>query len=213
MPRATLSITVPERVWVGDLTRRHPESLVRVLSAYTEDDVGVGLAEIESPDIEAILASIQDYDDVQALEVLRRSDEMVLIQFETGTPLLLLPLRDSGVSMELPIEIRDGAVTWHVTAPRDRLSALRDQLQQFDVTYRVEAVHERVEDEPLLTERQRRLVTAAVEAGYYDTPREATLTELANDLGIAKSTASETLHRAEGRIIKEFVDGTVTRHS
>jgi predicted DNA binding protein len=44
-----------------------------------------------------------------------------------------------------------------------------------------------------------------VERGYYDTPRTCTLTELADHLGIAKSTASERLHRAEGAIIRAFV--------
>jgi len=57
----------------------------------------------------------------------------------------------------------------------------------------------------LLTDRQRELLLAAVDAGYYDTPRECSLTDLATELDMAKSTVSETLHRAEGTIIEEFV--------
>jgi len=41
---------------------------------------------------------------------------------------------------------------------------------------------------------------------YYDTQREVSLSELANEFGIAKSTCSEVLHRAEGKIVKEFLD-------
>jgi len=41
---------------------------------------------------------------------------------------------------------------------------------------------------------------------YYDTQREVSLSELANEFGIAKSTCSEVLHRAEGTIVKEFFD-------
>lgn len=47
---------------------------------------------------------------------------------------------------------------------------------------------------------------AAVEAGYYDTPRTCTLTELADEVGLAKSTCSEILHRAEEIIVKEFIE-------
>jgi predicted DNA binding protein len=58
-----------------------------------------------------------------------------------------------------------------------------------------------------LTDRQRWLLHEAMERGYYDTPRRITLVELADELGIAKSTCSETLHRCEGRVMEQFVDG------
>jgi len=57
----------------------------------------------------------------------------------------------------------------------------------------------------VLTERQRRLVSLAAERGYYDTPRECTLTDLADAAGVSKSTASTTLHRAEEQIVKRFL--------
>lgn len=82
-------------------------------------------------------------------------------------PLLLLPARDSGVPLEIPFEINAGRVQWELTAARDRRSALGEQLEAFDIEY----VREHVDEERLLTERQRRLVVAAIEAGYYDTPR------------------------------------------
>ncbi|MFB9804505.1 helix-turn-helix domain-containing protein [Haladaptatus pallidirubidus] len=41
--------------------------------------------------------------------------------------------------------------------------------------------------------------------GYYDTPRECSLTELATSLDVTKGSLSRVLHRAEGRIIKQFM--------
>lgn len=58
-----------------------------------------------------------------------------------------------------------------------------------------------------LTGTQYSLVVRAVELGYYDTPRECSLTDLAEAVGLAKSTVSETLHRAEGKLIKSVVGG------
>lgn len=206
MPHAKLTVTVPERIWIGDLTRRYPDAVVRVLAAFTDEDAGVGLAEIESGSLAALLGDMDDYEDVDGIEVLRQSETTALVQFETTMPLLLLPARDSGVPLEMPVEIRNGSVAWELTAPRERLSALAEQLDNFDIRYRVEYVRDQLHDETLLTDRQRRIVAAAVDAGYYDTPRESSLTELASDLDIAKSTASETLHRAEEAIIKEFLE-------
>jgi predicted DNA binding protein len=57
-----------------------------------------------------------------------------------------------------------------------------------------------------LTERQREVLFEAVDRGYYDVPRETTLTEVADRVGIAKSTCSEVLQRVERTIVREFVD-------
>jgi predicted DNA binding protein len=92
-----------------------------------------------------------------------------------------------------------------VTAPQERLSTLAEQLDNFGIRYRVEYVRDQLHDESLLTDRQRRVVAAAVEAGYYDTPRDCSLTELADDLDIAKSTASETIRRATDRVVAQFL--------
>jgi hypothetical protein len=211
MPHAKLTVTIPERVWVGDLSRRFPDAIVRVLAAFPNDRAGIGLAQIEADDLKAVLCALQEYEDLTDVCLLQEVETNALVQFETTLPLLLLPARDSGVPLEMPIEIIDGTVEWDLTAPRERLSELSTQLDQFDITYRVEYVRERVEQEQLLTERQRRLLTAGIEAGYYDTPRETSLTQLAEDVGVAKSTASETLHRAEEKIIKEYLDSLDAR--
>jgi len=206
MPRAKLTLTVPAEVWLGELTRLYPDATFRVLAALSDDvDAGVGLAEVIAEDVSAVLSEMAAYEDVTDIDRLQEEDGTVLIRFRTTMPLLLFPARDSGIPLEMPFEISDGEAVWELTAPQDRLSALGEQLDQFDIGYTVDYIHQHVTDEPLLTDRQRRLVVEAVEAGYYDTPRESSLTELADRLDIAKSTASETLHRAEEQVVKEYV--------
>ncbi|QSG11253.1 Transcriptional regulator, contains HTH domain [Halapricum desulfuricans] len=206
MPRAKLTLTVPEEVWLGELARLYPDATFRVLAALSDDvDAGVGLAEVVAEDTSAVLSKMAGYEDVTDIDRLQEEDGKVLIRFRTTMPLLLFPARDSGIPLEMPFEISDGEAVWEVTAPQDRLSALGEQLDQFDIGYTVDYIHQHVTEEPLLTDRQRRLVVKAVEAGYYDTPRESSLTELAVEVDIAKSTASETLHRAEEQIVKEYV--------
>lgn len=211
MPHARLTITLPDGVWVRDVSTAHPDALFRVLAALPSEQTGIGLVAISAADPVAIVRAMEAHDAVTSLEVLGTHGEEALIQFETDAPLLLFPARESGVPLEPPIEIRDGAATLDVTASQERLSALGDQLRAFGLSFGVEYVHQSLEAEPLLTDTQRRLVTAAVDCGYYDTPRDCTLTELAETVGIAKSTASETLHRAESGIVKEYVEGLPDR--
>jgi len=206
MPLAKLRLTIPESVWIGDLTRQYPDTEFRILAALSDEQAGVALAEITSPDPDLLLESMDEYEAVESVELLKRTERDVLVQFETTMPLLLLPARDSGVPLEMPFEVQDGTAVWEVTAPSERLSELGSQLETFGISFTVEYVQQRLSDQQLLTDRQRRIVLTAIDAGYYDTPRDCSLTELADRLDIAKSTASETLHRAEGKIIKRFAE-------
>lgn len=56
-----------------------------------------------------------------------------------------------------------------------------------------------------LPPEQRRAVEAAVERGFYETPRETSVTELAAALDLPRSTLSYRLRRAEARMAKAFV--------
>jgi predicted DNA binding protein len=212
MPRATLTLTLPEVVWIGGLSRRHPETRFRVLAAMADGGTGVGLTEVTGGDLDAVLDEMRAEDAVVRLDVLQRREETALIQFETTVPLLLEPLRESGVPLETPFDIVDGSLTWEVTAPHERLSALGERLEAAGVPFTLDRLRQRVDDGSLLTDRQAAVLQTAVERGYYDTPRECTLTELADALGVAKSTCSETLHRAEETVIKRFVERREHEH-
>ena len=41
MPRATLSLRLPERVWISALSKRYPDAKFTVLAAMPADDAGV----------------------------------------------------------------------------------------------------------------------------------------------------------------------------
>ena len=206
MTQATIAVTVPESVWVSEVTRAHPEATVRVLAAVPGNESGFALVRISAPNVPEVVEEMNDHAQITELSLIQWSDDEVTVHFETTAPLLLFSARESGIPIELPVEIRDGEATITVTGSRDRLSALTTQLEGFGFEYRIEQVGERRHERQLLSERQLELVTTAVDCGYYDTPRRCSLTDLADHLGIAKSTCSETLHRAEETIVKRFVD-------
>lgn len=210
MPRAELHLTVPDDVWIGELSRRYPEALFSVLSALPDQGSGVGLVEITSEHLPTLLEAVRGYESVTNLDVLSHHGETALLQFETTSPLLLTAVQDSGIPLEMPFDLVDGEATWEITAPQDALSTLGRQLEEFGIPFHVERIEQTVQPDQLLTDTQRALLTTAVELGYYDTPRECSLTELADEMGLAKSTCSETLHRAEERVVKAFLDGAAS---
>ncbi|MFC7165492.1 helix-turn-helix domain-containing protein [Halospeciosus flavus] len=54
-----------------------------------------------------------------------------------------------------------------------------------------------------LTDRQRDTLVAAVQSGYLDVPRETSLAELADDLGVSPNAASERFRRAVRNLVCE----------
>lgn len=206
MPKATLTLTIPEDVWIGELTRRYPDATFQVLAALAGDHTGVGLAKITAPDTESVVTDLEDYDAVTDVAMLESGEESVVVQIETTLPILLEPAQQSGIPLEMPFTVQAGNVVWELTASRDRLSALHDQLKEFGIPFTVDSICRELDSTQLLTDQQWTVLETAVREGYYDTPRTCTQEELATELGLAKSTCSETLHRAEERIIKQFID-------
>jgi len=58
-----------------------------------------------------------------------------------------------------------------------------------------------------LTDRQREVLEAAFDAGYYDWPRECTGADVAAELDITSATFSEHIHAAERNLLTVLFDG------
>ncbi|MFA9518351.1 helix-turn-helix domain-containing protein [Halopenitus sp. H-Gu1] len=209
MVSVSLTLDVPNRAWIGDLSRRFPDTRFRVRSAQSCDGVGVGFVEVltDGTDPSTVIDRMEEYEDVYTVEVFQRGSDRVLIQLEADDPLLLRILDRTGVPIEMPFEIVGGEVEWELTTTRNRLSTLADELERSEIGFMVEHIWESVQFDRILTERQSEVVEAAIDRGYYDSPRGCTQGELADELEMAKSTCCEILHRAEERIVKQFESG------
>lgn len=206
MSKAKLTLAVPDEIWIGALSKEYPDATLRVLSAIPSGATGVAVAELTAANLDAMIEDVRDVDPVVDVEVLDAGENRALLQLETRLPVLLDAARESGVPIKMPFTIRNGKATWEVTASRDRLSDLGEQLETFGVEFTVDSIYQRIDTERFLTDQQWNVLETAIESGYYDTPRRCTQYELAEKVGIARSTCSEILHRAEERVIKEFFE-------
>ena len=59
----------------------------------------------------------------------------------------------------------------------------------------------------VLTEKQREVMVAAFQNGYYDFPKRISSKKLCQKVGISKPTLLQHMRKAEGRILKEIMTG------
>jgi predicted DNA binding protein len=205
MTRAKFSISLPDTAWVANVSKNHPEAVIEVLAAVPGNTSGYALIRISSVAIDSFLSEMRRHDTVLDSEILHQASEVATVQFETDAPVLLATAQESRIPIEWPVVIQNGEATVKMTGSRAKISDFAERLNSSNVPFSIEYIREGVPGEELLSERQLSIVLSALDHGYYDTPRQCTLTELAEELEIAKSTCSDLLHRAEEVIIKEFM--------
>lgn len=208
MPLAKIAIQVPETMWIADVSSEYPDVTFRVMSTQYDDGTATGLFEIEGDNVVQILSRATEAKDITGIELLWKNVEKSVILVETDNPLLLLPVSRVGVPLKTPFSISNGVASWEIFTSHSRLSELTDEFDDLGITYDIESIQEfdAAGNDSILTARQQEVLSDAFEAGYYDTPRKASLTQVATSLDITKSTCSDILHRAEGKIIERYLD-------
>lgn len=206
MAQATLTVTMPEQLWLQQVSTDYPEVKFQLLSAIPGSESGFALTRLVGPTVSGAIDDLDNHPQISNLSLVEQSDERATVHFETTAPLLFFSSQASEIAIDLPIEIQNGEATVEVSGSREQLADLARWLEQIGLRYQIKHVTERLHESQLLSERQLEVIVVAVEEGYYDTPRRCSLTEIAEHLDIAKSTCSETLHRAEEAIIKRFVE-------
>ncbi|MDS0258181.1 helix-turn-helix domain-containing protein [Haloarcula sp. S1CR25-12] len=213
MPRAKLTLAVPEDSWVHEVSTADTELTVKVHTVLAHAQVGVAVVELTTADPVSALSALDDHADVADVDLLATREDSVLLQVETTSPALVVPLWQAGVPVELPFSVRNGDVTWTVLTSADRLAALGQALDEAGIDYELTFARD-IDGRwaaRVMTDRQREVLLAALEMGYYATPREATLTEVAAHLDISKATCSDILHRAEGNLVTRFAAEALSR--
>lgn len=105
-------------------------------------------------------------------------------------------------------EIREGRLIFSITLPdRSELPSIVTALRETGATVSVDRILTSSgagEDPPVLTEKQREALTCAIESGYYERPRGATLDDLADELDITPSAVSQRLNAVNRRLIEKY---------
>ena len=185
----------------------------------------IGLITLDAASLDEVLSLIEGHHTITSVDVVERYESdhrewtsaTLFIKGELSEFTPLQTLLYEGFLPIRPTELEDGCECFDLLLnDRDELTKAVCMLEKFgNVTvdrisqdFRHEITPSAAEWQELLSSippRQLELLNIAVDEGYFEIPREATLEELAGKMDITKGTASNHLRRAEQQLIKFLI--------
>ena len=148
--------------------------------------------------------------DVLHYDIPEQEDGLVYLHCNVSEPLdgLLSALQESEVVMTMPIEfLSDDRLRLTFIGEHEPLQRILNMTAEY-TDIEIERIDEYGSEDHLssmLTDRQREILTAAVERGYYEVPRQATIRDIADEVGLSVATVGEHLQKIEARILSGSV--------
>ena len=188
------------------------------LEVESVDSVGDGqlntVVMVEGGDLDAFDDAIRADPTVADVTLLDQFSEHSLYSYRYAeeTELRLYPVWLELGAAQLHIECQDGTWFLRIRFPdRDALAEFESICQAEGVAFTLHRIYGEsgsTEPDPL-TDAQREAMRLALDAGYLDVPRTATLTAVADELGVTEQSASERLRRATRNLAAAvFANGT-----
>ncbi|MFC5365569.1 bacterio-opsin activator domain-containing protein [Salinirubrum litoreum] len=157
-------------------------------------------------DPDAYVSAAGDHPAVESVTVLSRVDDGALCRarwVDDGTG-LIAAIVASGVTV---LDTTTDGDRWRIrvrATDRDDISSLLDQCRasEVDIELRRLAPESGPDEHDGLTDAQREILLLALESGYFEEPREASLEDLASELGVSRQAVGTRLRRAYGNLIE-----------
>lgn len=204
MVQACIRIELSEGRWKTDVSQEHADATFQLLSAMLDGDRAIETVMVLRGSNAECLSSINAHPDVESCKVVDRRDTAATIQLETSEPMVLSAATRAKTPLVYPARFEGGELTATVVGAHAAVSSLGEELRAEDLGLEIVSIQSDHNGSQVLTDRQEEVLFTAITHGYYKSPRGSTLTELAEELDIAKSTCSTLLHRVEEAIIQYF---------
>ncbi|AUV81832.1 DNA-binding protein [Salinigranum rubrum] len=205
--KAVVRVKHPDIVLTKTVAHDRGSRVKSVSEAGTDPTSGKFFYHIESSDFSRFEDGLRKDNTVGEFErVIETRDEKAIYSFEyTDQAKILSPVISTANGVILDMENEGSA--WIITVwmpERTDLAHLWDYAEQNGIDIELLRVNEYASlgsTDAGLTDSQREALLVAFETGYFEEPRNATLSEVAADLGISQPAASGLLRRGIKRLI------------
>lgn len=181
-----------------------------VSGAGTAPNLGAYLFSVQTDDFEQFEAALQQDPTIDSFERVVEDNSEAVYRFEYDPNATVFSAAIAAVD-GISIDWTNDGTAWIVRVwlpDREALAALWEYATDHDVEFSLERVYDYTsfaDSKPELTEDQREGLLLALEMGYFEEPRAATLSDVAEELGISQPAAGGLLRRGVRRLVESRV--------
>ena len=165
------------------------------------------------------LSALREHQNMRSYELLRRKGEVALIRSRIDETAAMHAIRENDGYITGPFRIRDGSEIWHVGFDSEDVAegALAELERQndfsvedreavdledyYDLLQNLGSAKQMLDGCRSLSTVEQETLLEAVEAGYFDAPRDATLSTLADEFDVSKMAVSKNLRRSQRKLL------------
>ncbi|QIB73267.1 helix-turn-helix domain-containing protein [Halogeometricum borinquense] len=170
------------------------------------------------------LSSLEEQPGMRGFDLLSRQGESAVIKSFIHETNAMRVIREHDGYITGPFQIRDGSELWNVgfDTSQDADEALSDlerendytvearnsiSLEDYlDVVQNIDVATDYLDTCRSLSRVEQETLSKAVKAGYFQTPRDASLTTLAEEFDVSKTSVSKNLRRGEKKVLGSVVE-------
>ncbi|SFS09639.1 hypothetical protein SAMN05216559_3552 [Halomicrobium zhouii] len=209
-----------EQFALQETCRRLPDAVFEAVRVVTDGtDEVMPLVWGSGADRGTLTEALAEDPSVDGVSVCTQVHEASLFRLTWTTRVpVVTGLLVAGRGVILGARAQGGTWTFRLLFPRrDAVAAIVESCDRYGVDARIERIYPMTESSRAgqsdLTEQQLQTVEVALERGYYDVPRQTTLTELAEELDVSHQALSERLRRGHRRLVAATLGAHLDRES
>ncbi len=191
---------------LGTVFESLPEATVRLERLVPQDSLIIPYFWVRGAEVEDVEAAFDAHPGLTHVRLIDDVENEYLMRAEWKGEYfgILSALAEANVSVLSGVGTKEG---WDFEVrgeSRDAIGEFRTSCQDHDIPIEITAVHALLPvqgDDYELTDAQREALVLAYERGYFDSPRETSLEEIAEELGITQQSLSSRLRRGHRRLI------------
>ncbi|MFC3960277.1 helix-turn-helix domain-containing protein [Halovivax cerinus] len=204
------TVTVPaEQFPLGTIFERLPGVTVQLERIIPANDVVIPYFWVRGTDVDDVEGAFDDHPGVEAIRYVDSVENQHLLRVEWSLEYdgILQTLMETGV----PLISAEGTSTeWHFDVrgdDREDIASFQRGCRERDIPITLTKLHSLTpidaEAEVGLTDAQREALVLAFERGYFNTPRDVTMTDLGEELDISHQAVASRLRRGISHILGE----------
>ncbi|MBU7013487.1 MAG: helix-turn-helix domain-containing protein [Theionarchaea archaeon] len=188
-----------------DITNRHQDLILEVVSGYNEEGTVSGLLKTNYPpeELQNLREEFLTFPYVKEYEVLESGYVRIAVD-SSDFPLSQL-IHTAGAFYIYPIRFQKGReLCTLIFENKKRLQSVLQHLEDWKII-RIGNVNLQFDLEDL-TPQQLKAVNLAIERGYFEIPKKVNLEELSTQMKLSRTTFLEHLRKAEKKILSRYFE-------